>query len=464
MVFRRSLFLENPSKWLALFVSLPLLGILVGCGEDAPPYAVLPLRDALRAAPEVIATLPHASRRDIAERLQDAERLDPETVVFAPEDLRLESLVNAADAAREVAGKDAPVLGEILATEGHGLFETQNVPESDMVMAPPLVLQGQPDEQVAPFEEAALRGRAGQTLRGFVARAHAKSVVRMTGLPVAAVAWNDKVFVNEAWLVAMSALEDACVVATVPDTSINGVLPPPKTPLSVDFSPYELPGTLAQCSAQVQKTCSCANTKSCTHEPTDQTFSDANAECTWASQQTANSSALCILALLSLDTVKACVEAASPGCSFMPVSDRAGGVLFATDEKCVAILDACLVDGDANNTTATPSSSSSGSGTCDDCRYCDNQGDDCQQCASDTQTCAQACEACIDILSFCASNASPKSAVGHESAYKFAAAHPVTQCSVRPSSGKSPLPTPVGTALWLFAPVAYLISRSRRRW
>ena len=236
---------------------------------------------------------------------------------------------------------------------------------------------------------------------------------------------------------------------------------PGKTPLSVDFSPYDLPADLAECSAQVQKTCACASSMSCTHEPTDQTFSNANAECTWANQQSANASALCVLALLSLDNVRECMESASPACAFMPVNNRDNAVSFVTDEKCVSILDVCLRDGNPPSTAPTTSSGSKDS--CDDCRYCDNKGNDCQECASDCKSFADACEVCVEILALCANSADSKKALENESAYKFATVHPVTQCSVRAtSSGQSPLPKPVGTALWLFAPVAYLLSRRRR--
>jgi len=455
MVFSRFSLTKTPSKFLAV----ALLGMLGGCGDNAPPYETLPLRDALRAAPEVIATLPEESRRELALRLQEAERVEPETLTFAPETLNLEPLVSAADSVREGSGKDALVLGEILATEGHGLMEIQVVSESDMATGSPIDVQGKATDIAAPFEEAALAGRAGKTLRGFVARTHAKTIVRMTGLPVGAVAWNDKVYVNESWLVALSALEDACVISQVSETSNEDRKNPGTVPLSVDFSPYDLPANLAECSTQVQKTCACANSMSCTHEPTDQTFSNANAECTWANQQSANASALCVLALMSLDNVRECIERASPACTFMPVSNRDNAVSFVTDENCVSILDVCLRDGNPPSTASTSGSKDS----CGDCRYCDNKGNDCQECANDCKSFADACEVCVQILALCAGSKDSQKTPTNESPYKFAAIHPVDQCSVRPASGRSPLPAPVGTALWLFAPIAYLLSRPRRR-
>ncbi len=455
MVFLRFSCAQNLSKFLAI----GLAGTFFGCGEEAPPYDVLPLRDALRAAPEAVATLSDESRRELALRLREAERIDPETLTFAPKTLSLEPLVSSADAEREAAGKDALMLGEMLATEGHGLLEIHASAEFDMENAPPIFVQGKATDFVAPFEEAALAGQAGKTLRAFVARTHAKNVVRMTGLPVAAVAWNDKVYVNESWLVALSALEDTCVAPPTPEmpSGFDGI--PGSNPLSVDFSPFELPKTLNACTVQVNKTCACGQTMSCSHEPTDQTFSDANAECAWVNQQSANASAICILALLSLDNVKECVESASPACSLMPVNNRDGAVLFATDQQCVSILDNCLHDG---NPQPPVVNSSSGSDACDDCKYCDNKGDDCGECLNDSQLWAEVCVLCLDICGACADSANDQTAA-NESAFKFATVHSVNQCSVRRPSPKSPLPAPVGTAMWLFAPVAYLLARSRRR-
>jgi len=400
------------------------------------------------------------ARRDLALRLREAERVDPETLTFAPEKLSLEPLVSSADAVREASGKDALMFGEMLSTEGHGLLEIHASADFDEENAPRFVLQGKATDLAAPFEEAAFAGQAGKTLRGFVARTHAKTVVRMTGLPVAAVAWNDKVYVNESWLVALSALEDACIAPPTPEIpgEINA-LPGPK-PLSVDFSPFDLPATLNACAAAVNETCACGQTMSCSHEPTDQTFSDSNAECAWVNQQSANASAICILALLSLDNVKECIESASPACTFMPVNNRDGAVLFATDQRCVTILDNCLRDGEPQ--PPVNNSSSGSSDACDDCKYCDDKGDDCGECARDCATSAELAGLCLEICAACAENADRKTAA-NESAFKFASVQSVHQCSVRRPSVKSPLPAPVGTALWLFAPVAYLLSRSRRR-
>jgi len=440
---------------------IALAGVIAGCGEEAPPYENLPLRDALRAAPEVVVTLSDDARRELAFRLQDAEEVEPETVVFAPKTLDLDVLVTSADAVREASSKDAVMFGEIVATEGHGLFEIQAKADSDIDDSKPLDLRGKASDAAGPFEEAALRGAAGKTLRSFVEQTHAKSVVRMTGLPVAAVAWKDQVYVNETWLVAMSALENECVVPIVPNTGGTTISNPGPNPLSVEFSPYSLPDDLTSCIVQVNTTCACAQSLSCSHTPTDSTFPDANTECAWANNQSANAGALCIMALLSLDAVKECVSSASPACAFMPVNGRDDAVSFATDERCLGILNQCLSDGTPNVPVSnTPSSSGCGD-SCDDCRYCDNKDDDCGQCLNDTELCLRTCELCIEICEVCASTAGrpePK-----DSPFKYASIKPVSQCSVRSPSPKSPIPAPIGTTLWLAAPVVYLFSRARRR-
>lgn len=459
MEFRR---LSSSCFW---GVSKPLLiafaGVIAGCGEEAPPYDSLPLRDALRAAPEVVVTMSEDARHDLALRLQDAEQAEAETVVFAPKSLELDSLVVAADAVREATNKDAIMLGEIVATEGHGLFEVHVGANSDIDESKPFELLGKASEGAGAFEEAALRGAAGKTLRAFADETQAQRIVRMTGLPVAAVAWNDQIFVNETWLVAMSALENECALPVGVNAGAPAISSPGATPLSVEFSPFSLPDDLTACIVQVDETCACAQTLSCSHTPTDATFPDANAECAWSNLQSANAAALCIMALLRLDKVRDCVNGASPACALMPVNGRDDAVSFSTDERCSAILNQCLSDGTSSVPTSnTPNSSACGD-SCDDCRYCDNKNDDCQQCLTDTQLCLETCELCVTILDACASSAERPEET--DSPFKYASIRPVSQCSVRPASPKSPIPAPIGTTLWLVAPVVYLFSRSRRR-
>ncbi|MBK9258502.1 MAG: hypothetical protein IPM54_01545 [Polyangiaceae bacterium] len=438
-----------------------LLGILSGCGEESlPPYDVLPLRDALQASPEVMATLPEDSRRTLAVRMEEAERVDAEPVAFKLPDVpTFDNLIAAADALREAEGEDALILGELSTNDGHAQLDARAPSEADVAFAGPLDVRGKANAVAAPFEEAAIRGRAGKTLRGLVSRTQAKSIVRMSGLPVGAIAWDDKVYVNESWLVALSALEDESVVVPLPAVPGDMSPAPPSKPLSVDFSPYAIPDDLNSCASQVRNTCQCGFTSSCSHVPTDQSFGDANAECGWVNLDTSHASAICIIALLSLDAVKECVESAYPPCAAMPVRTRDDAVLFATNDECISIIDSCLQKGEPQVATG---SSTDCDDACNDCRYCDNKGNDCQECASDCETAANACEACVEICDALSQNSVRKAEVGAALPLRPAAIH-ASQCSMRPRRGKSPLPAPMGTALWLFAPVAYLFLRARRR-
>src|SRR6187402_2489592 len=90
----------------ALLVSAAVMG----CTEEAPPYEELPLRDALSAAPEVLASLPDEARRDIARRLDEAQAVEGEETIIHDAELRTPAaLVLRADARREEEGKDANV-------------------------------------------------------------------------------------------------------------------------------------------------------------------------------------------------------------------------------------------------------------------------------------------------------------------------------------------------------------------
>ena len=97
----------------ALLVAATWLG---GCGADMPPYEELPLRDALSAAPEVMASMPEESRREVARRLEEARGAEgdaPALIKADEEDSGVAALVRGGDAAREAGGKDALVLGVI---------------------------------------------------------------------------------------------------------------------------------------------------------------------------------------------------------------------------------------------------------------------------------------------------------------------------------------------------------------
>jgi len=90
-------------------------GVMVlagGCGDEAPPLDELPLRDALRADPAVVAGLPADARSRLAARLQAAQTADEtsdavETLASPAE------TVTSLDAARSRRQADALIVGAI---------------------------------------------------------------------------------------------------------------------------------------------------------------------------------------------------------------------------------------------------------------------------------------------------------------------------------------------------------------
>ena len=90
------------------------IAALGACGAETPPYDDLPLRDALSAAPEVLAALPEEALHDLAVRLEEAHKAkEGETAIAGAEIASVPALVRSADAAREERGEDAIVLGAL---------------------------------------------------------------------------------------------------------------------------------------------------------------------------------------------------------------------------------------------------------------------------------------------------------------------------------------------------------------
>src|SRR5690606_22554124 len=111
----------------------------------------------------------------------------------------------------------------------------------------------------AALEKAALEGHAGRELRALAREHHAREIVRTTGLPMGVWLWQETLYVNASWLVALSALEGEKAAPMVPIAPPVGTSEMPRpAPLSVDYNPYHLPDNLAECVTQVQGTCTCA--------------------------------------------------------------------------------------------------------------------------------------------------------------------------------------------------------------
>lgn len=422
---------------------------LVGCGQDAPPYEDLPLRDALRASPEVVASLSLDTRRELAVRL-DAAAIEQEceTPLAPPDTTTIEALARVADEAREDDDLDALVLGELTSQAADIVLRADNKDATvvDSVIVGPIFLRGRSVGATAVYEEAALGGRAGKWLRELSRRTKTSNMVRTTGVPFGAWSYGDTLYVNASWLVAMSALEEGVVAPIAGNAWPVMAAEPGKVPLTVDFNPYKLPGSITECALQVEETCKCGT--SCTQDVTDPSFGSANEECAWVNSNATHSVALCILALMAVEDVQACMANAPGECRF--VSNRDDAVTFLQNPDCIDSLDRCLQDG----SLPRPTTGSSGSG-CSGCNTCSNSssGNSCSKCSDDCSKCndnwSQCNQNCKDCNQNCTDTNQNAKSCG--------------KCSVKPDLGQSPLPTPVGNGFWMLAPLAYVLWRGRRR-
>lgn len=442
---------------------------LAACSAETPPYDDLPLRDALSAAPEVLAALPEHVLHDTAARLEEAHRAGGEEAAIAGVEIAsVAALVRGADAAREDRGEDAIVLGAIEpSTEGFTLRSLAAEGASGAALGSP-VLKGQPaSPATAHLEEAALGGRAGEIVAQIARRAEARELVRVTALPVGVVAQDHTVYVNASWLVALSALPppDAPALPGPPSGAV--ALPdfPRAEPRSVRVNPYHLPSSVAACAAEVRDQCTCAPAGRCEHDRTDPGFASAQAECEWVNGDALNAKALCVLALMSIDALKECVMSAGSGaCAALPIAGRDGALAFAADAGCMTALDNCLQYGrptprrsGSAGTPGVPSSPSSPSSDegCS-CEACNEDVDECNENCSD---CNENCRDCNDNCRDCKQNCRSSDSSGNSGSSTSCRLSAGRRRDSRGGRPDAPLP---GAALWLLAPAAYMMLRIRR--
>lgn len=355
---------------------LAFLGV-PGCADPSPPFEDLSLRDALRADPEVIASLPPEARAEIADRLTAPadEGLEGAVEVQPGADAAAASLLLRADAAREADDRDAVVLADLQRT-GPG-FVLLPLTITGAAPSPPerYLLQAPADARTADIEQRALDGRAGAILHHMGVDPAEARLVRVTGFPVGALLFEGDAYVNASWLVALA--EDAPAAAPP-----SPPLEPPRGPQSVRYNPYNLPPSLGACAADVLDTCTCAASASCSHRPADATFSDANAECSWVNESgdASNAAALCALALLSIDGLSDCLLRGSD-CGRGVPPDRAAALAFVQDIGCYDTLDRCVQTGNPDPPSSSSCSSCSGCDTCERWdRSCDQCNEDCDRC------------------------------------------------------------------------------------
>jgi len=165
-----------------------------------------------------------------------------------------------------------------------------------------------------------------------------------------------------------------------------------------------------------------------------------------------------VLALLSIEGVRECVQKAGAQCAQLPVTNREQALAFVADASCMSVLDLCLAFGEPFPPSTGGGSSSgcdgcNGCNGCDGCDGCDGCSDDCSDCNNNCSECNDNCSDCNQNCSDCNQNASAcKSCSG-------------SRCSIRPeqrleAQGNEP---PAGTFFMLAAPVMFLFRRSRRR-
>jgi hypothetical protein len=177
---------------------LGLLSLAAGCG-DGPPLDELPLRDALRAEPGVVAALPAPARVQLAARLEAARTGDAgsDPVIGGAQP---GVLVGALDDARARRSADALIVGAIGGGVGRPIAAA--AASSDQQPLPPL--EGPAAADTARLEARALAGAAAGPLRGLVASSGASRLERVVGWPVGAVAIGDTIYVDASWLVALA--------------------------------------------------------------------------------------------------------------------------------------------------------------------------------------------------------------------------------------------------------------------
>jgi hypothetical protein len=207
-----------------------VLLLLVGC-DGTPPLDELPLRDSLRASPDVVAALPDDARARLAARL-NAARTDPGADdQLASDQGSAAALVSDLDQTRERRAADALVVGTI---DGTGRARALGELSSD---DSPIVLDDGGRSATAGLEGRALAGTAGAALRALARASGARRLRRVIGWPIGAVAVGDTIYVNASWLVALAPETDGgtdagaeAMAAASPTTTAPGRLIPVASP------------------------------------------------------------------------------------------------------------------------------------------------------------------------------------------------------------------------------------------
>jgi hypothetical protein len=276
--------------------------VLAGCGEGPPPLDELPLRDALRADPEVVAALPDDARAKLAARLEAARAGDAVSDAVGTGTEEPAALVAALDLARARRSGDPLIAGVIAG--GVATPVAGGAGEATASALPPLETDaGTP---TADLERAALNGAAGDPLRALLRTSGAARLRRVTGWPTGAVAIGDSVYVNAAWLVALApatgnaadggAAPGPAAVAAAATTVAPAPVPAPRAqaPAATDGGPPAAADVDGGAPAEEQSALTWAEpdggTTVTVSQPTDTSFWDACGSCSDACASTDDSS------------------------------------------------------------------------------------------------------------------------------------------------------------------------------
>jgi hypothetical protein len=463
----------------AYSLALAALALTVACAgsaPDPPPFAELPLRDALTADPSGLAALSDDAREALATRFEAARRSQEDAEPVPAGGAAPAMLIMALDEARAARGDDALVaatLGE--GGEARVVHPLPGAVEGDAPSTlPPLV--GIDTASTADLEERALHGHAGAVLGELLRASGAHRLVRVTLWPVGAAASGDAVYVNASWLVALApAAGDAGAVRLVP----RPIPAPVFQPLSLSGNPYLTYGSLAACAADVTARCAtCTSSGACDAHPTLTDFPDAQSECAFLGQDPDRPLELCALALSSIGAVGDCLRAAGPTCALPSVAtvsaNLALAAAFVADAACAPLLDGCLsgapagasgldvnlhVDGPSCEDPFTACASSfkglddacksgsctgTGNTSCASCSSCQGENGEkgCDSCGSGGSTTTSSSSSC----SSCNTGGSTSSSSGSN-----------CKCETR-----APPRAPLGAIGWLLMPLAYALLRARR--
>jgi len=434
--------------------------VLLGCATEGPPYEELSLRDALQAEPSAIAELPRARRERLADRYATAfATQSAEGSVNRDAALDAPGYATRLDDSRASLGLDSIVAlnAELGAHEVTLRTPGQAADGGVGVVAPATSLSDLAmwvdDERL--LEEpyaSALEGPAGELIAQMAAEAGASRILASASVPVGLVSDGEALYVNLAWLIAFA---DA---AALDGLSVG------RTSATLQGSPY---GALhyGDCVLQEQSRCSaCLAGGSCGGEPDlVNSFTTLQEQCTWLEMNSARYEWLCVVGMMSVRSVRTCVEGTVGTC---PAVDTApslesvdGASAFHGDATCLAALQDCGLDRVPATTCANPceaflaslvgacvdSCSASCSPSCSGCSGCSGSSCSSSSCSS----------------SSCSSGSCSGGSCGG-SACTVAEAKLENERDVGRPAHRSRDPNTPWAVVWLLLPVAYLIARGRK--